>query len=88
MKQEKEEEALLDMTAMDAKVEKKEEEFKKEADDKEQELRNAGNVEESDFVVETSALEDGGIEQPHVWTYVLVNILLNQLYYDLKLSSF
>jgi len=71
MKQEKEEEALLDMNAMDAKVEKKEEEFKKEADDKEQELRNAGNVKESDFVVETSALEDGGIEQPHVWTYVL-----------------
>ena len=88
MKQEKEEEALLDMDAMDAKVEKKEEEFKKEADDKEQELRKAGNVKESDFVVETSALEDGGIEQPHVWTYVLVKILLNQLYYDLKLSSF
>jgi len=71
LKQEKEEEALLDMNAMDAKVEKKEEEFKKEADDKEQELRKAGNVKESDFVVETSALEDGGIEQPHVWTYVL-----------------
>jgi len=67
----REKEALQEMTAKDAEVEKKEEEFKKEADDKEQELRNSGNVEESDFVVETSALEDGGIEQPHVWTYVL-----------------
>merc|ERR1712192_167479 len=50
--------------------EKKEEEFEKEANDKEQELMKAGN--EKDFVVvETSAGEDGGIEQPHVWTYVL-----------------
>merc|ERR1719234_3087852 len=69
------------MNVMDAEVEKKEEEFEKEADDKEQEimkeaddkeqdLMKAGN--EKDFVVvETSAGEDGGIEQPHVWTYVL-----------------
>ena len=64
------------MTAKDAEVENKEEEFKKEANDKEKELRKAGNV--KDFVVDTSAGEEGGIEQPHVWTYVLVDILLNQ----------
>ena len=64
------------MTATDVEVEKKEEEFKKEANDKERELRKAGNV--KDFVVDTSAGEEGGIEQPHVWTYVLVDILLNQ----------
>jgi len=69
LKREKEQEALLDMTAKDVEVEKKEEEFKKEANDKEKELRKAGNV--KDFVVDTSAGEEGGIEQPHVWTYVL-----------------
>jgi len=64
----REKEALQDMTAKDAEVEKKEEEFKKEADDKEQELKKAGNVQESDFVIDSTG---GGIEQPHVWTYVL-----------------
>ena len=71
----REKEALQDMTAKDAEVEKKEEEFKKEADDKEQELKKAGNVQESDFVIDSTG---GGIEQPHVWTYVLVNYLFNQ----------
>ena len=70
----------MDMTAKDVEVEKKEEEFKKEATDKEQELRRAGgDLRENDFVVETSEVEDGSIEQPHVWTYVLVNFLFNQL---------
>ena len=68
------------MTAKDVEVERKEEEFKKEATDKEQELRRAGgDLKENDFVVETSEVEDGSIEQPHVWTYVLVNFLFNQL---------
>ena len=68
------------MTAKDVEVERKEEEFKKEATDKEQELRRAGgDLRENDFVVETSEVEDGSIEQPHVWTYVLVNFLFNQL---------
>ena len=70
----------MDMTAKDVEVERKEEEFKKEATDKEQELRRAGgDLRENDFVVETSEVEDGSIEQPHVWTYVLVNFLFNQL---------
>ena len=68
------------MTAKDVEVERKEEEFKKEATDKEQELRRAGgDLRENDFVVETSEVEGGSIEQPHVWTYVLVNFLFNQL---------
>jgi len=72
LKREKEQEALLDMTAKDVEVEKKEKEFKKEAANKEQEFRRAGGgLKESDFVVETSEVEDGSIEQPHVWTYVL-----------------
>ena len=62
------------MTAKDVEVERKEEEFKKEATDKEEELRRAGgDLKKNDFVVETSEVEDGSIEQPHVWTYVLVN---------------
>jgi len=64
----REKEDLQDMTAKDAEVEKKEEEFKKEADDKKQELKKAGNVQERDFVIDSTG---GGIEQPHVWTYVL-----------------
>jgi len=71
MKREKEQKALQDMVAKDVEVEKKEEEFKEEATDKEQELRKAGNEKESDFFVETSVGEDESIEQPHVWTYVL-----------------
>merc|ERR1712037_14525 len=54
MKREKEQKALQDMVAKDVEVEKKEEEFKEEATDKEQELRKAGNEKESDFFVETS----------------------------------
>ena len=70
----------MDMTAKDVEVERKEEEFKKEATDKEEELRRAGgDLKENNFVVETSEVEDGSIEQPHVWTYVLVNFLFNQL---------
>ena len=37
--QEKEQDALLDLTAKDAEVEKKEQEFKEEATDKEQEIK-------------------------------------------------
>ena len=70
--QEKEQDALQDLTAKDAEVEKKEQEFKEEATDKEQEIRKAINDEKDDFVLETSEGEDVGIEQPHVWTYVLV----------------
>ena len=77
MKREKEQKALQDMVAKDVEVEKKEE----EATDKEQELRKASNEKESDFFVETSFGEDESIEQPHVWTYVLVIILFNQPYY-------
>merc|ERR1712241_1442678 len=69
-KQEKEQDALLDLTAKDAE-EKKEQEFKEEATDKEQEIRKAINDEKDDFVLETSEGENTGIEQPHVWTYVL-----------------
>ena len=64
------------MIAKDVEVEKKEEEFKQEAADKEEEFKKAASV--KDFVVDASAGEEGGIEQPHVWTYVLVDILLNQ----------
>jgi len=72
LRREKEQEALLDITAKDVEVEKKEKEFKKEAANKEQEFRRAGGgLKESDFVVESSEVEDGTIEQPHVWTYVL-----------------
>ena len=81
MKREKEQKALQDMVAKDVEVEKKEEEFKEEATDKEQELRKAGNEKESDFFVETSVGEDESIEQPHVWTYVLVSIIFNQSYH-------
>ena len=77
LKQEKEQKALQDMVAKDVEVEKKEEEFKEEATDKEQELRKEAN----DFFVETSVGGDESIEQPHVWTYVLVSILFNQPYY-------
>jgi len=67
------------MTAKDVEVEKKEEEFKKEAADKEQEFMKANDKDEEFmkadsvkyFVVDASAGEEGGIEQPHVWTYVL-----------------
>ena len=86
LKREKEQKALQDMTAKDVEVEKKEEEFKKEAADKEQEFMKANDKDEEFmkadsvkyFVVDASAGEEGGIEQPHVWTYVLVDILLNQ----------
>ena len=73
--QEKEQDALQDLTAKDAEVEKKEQEFKEEATDKEQEIRKAINDEKDDFVLETSEGENTGIEQPHVWTYVLVRAL-------------
>ena len=82
MKREKEQKALQDMVAKDVEVEKKEEEFKKEATDKEQELRKEAN----DFFVESSVGGDESIEQPHVWTYVLVSILFNQSYH--RPSSF
>merc|ERR1719209_1999553 len=79
LKREKEQKALQDMTAKDVEVEKKEEEFKKEAADKEQEFMKANDKDEEFmkadsvkyFVVDASAGEEGGIEQPHVWTYVL-----------------
>ena len=86
MKREKEQKALQDMVAKDVEVEKKEEDFKEEATDKEQELRKASNEKESDFFVETSVGEDESIEQPHVWTYVLVSIIFNQSYH--RPSSF
>ena len=73
--QEKEQDALLDLTAKDAEVEQKEQEFKEEATDKEQEIRKAINDEKDDFVLETSEGENTRIEQPHVWTYVLVRAL-------------
>ena len=70
----KEQAALSDLAAKEDKVEKKEKEFNKEAADKEQELSITGkDLEESDFVLETSAGD--GIEKPHVWTYVLVTIM-------------
>merc|ERR1719239_1384661 len=69
LKREKEQEALLDMIAKDVEVENKEEEFKQEAADMEEEFKKAASV--KDFVVDASAGEEGGIEQPHVWTYVL-----------------
>ena len=74
-KQEKEQDALLDLTAKDAEVEEKEQEFMEEATDKEKEIRKAINAEKDDFVLKTSEREDAGIEQPHVWTYVLVRAL-------------
>ena len=73
--QEKEQDALLDLTAKDAEVKEKEQEFKEEATDKKQEIRKAINAEKDDFVLETSEGENTGIEQPHVWTYVLVRAL-------------
>ena len=77
------------MVAEDVKVAKKEEEFKDEVTDKEQELRKAANAKKSGFFVETSAGEDESIEKPHVWTYVLVSILfkINLLRSKLVLNS-
>ena len=63
------------MVAKDVEVAKKEEQFKDEVTDKEQELRKEANAKKSGFFVETSAGEDESIEQPHVWTYVLVRTL-------------